>query len=58
MQETPGFQFGKFSGLHDKNADKIEDVMKYDYLKEFLKDNITNRTEHNLKHHYLQKRDW
>ena len=32
--------------------------MRYDYLKEFLKENIANRTNHNLQHNYLQKRDW
>ena len=58
IKDDPEFRFGKISGAYHEGAQRIGEIINYDYLKEHLNESITKKALENITLSQIKKKDW
>jgi hypothetical protein len=56
--DDPNFRFGKSSGAHNEDAQRIGGIINYEYLKEHLTESITKKAMENLNMTKTTNKNW
>jgi hypothetical protein len=58
IKEDPEYRFGKSSGAFHEDAQRIDGIINYQYLKEHLNESIQKKAMENLSIAAVKKKDW